>query len=211
MKQPIRLSLPALLQNWLDPSFLGLMELANKTSYCLVNPTYGVVAAFDSASAIYQAAKKVRQAGYSQWDVCTPFPIHGLDEAMGLQRSRIPLFALIGGLLGFLSGMLMVWYMGAYDYPLIVGGKPYFSLVFPMPIAYEMTILFAAFGTFFGMFLTNRLPKPYHSVMNYPAWQKITDDAFLLVIESTDPQFDTKKTQQFLYNLKPREVSSLQD
>lgn len=166
-----------------------------------MSKTETVTATFESAGAIYKAAKKVKEAGFQKWDVHTPFPIHGMDEAMGIKRSKVPRFTLVGGVTGFCTGMLMVWFMGAYDYALIVGGKPYFSPVFTAPIAYELTILFAAFGTLAGMFLTNCLPRPHHRIMDHPKWSRATDDAFILAIDSDDPKFEKDETKSFLKEL----------
>mgnify|MGYP002082445865 CR=1 FL=1 len=91
---------------------------------------YGLIAEFKTVSGVMDAAAKIRDEGFTQWDVLTPFPIHGLDAAMGLKRSKVPFFTFFGGLTGMTLGVLMVWYMNAYDYPLIVGGKPFFSPIF---------------------------------------------------------------------------------
>lgn len=175
----------------------------------MAEKTNGLGALFDSASAIYHAAERVRDAGYQRWDAHTPFPVHGLDGAMGLRRSRVPAFALTGGAIGFFTGMLLAWYMGEFDYPLIVGGKPLFSPIFSFPVAYELTILFAAFGSFFGMFITNLLPMHYHPVMNHPGWAAVTDDRFLIYIESADALFDREKTRAFLEDIGGREIVEL--
>jgi hypothetical protein len=145
---------------------------------------YGILALFESPHALHAAAEKVRDAGYQQWDCLTPFPLHGLDDAMGIKRSKVPIFTFIGGCIGFCTGMFLAWFMGAFEYPLIVGGKPFFSFVFPFPVAYELTILLAAFGTLGGMFVLNRLPMHYHPVMNYENFRYLTDDKFAIVIES---------------------------
>lgn len=173
--------------------------------------TYGMLALFDSAPSVYEAAKTVREAGYARWDVITPFPIHGMDAAMGLKRSKVPIFTFIGGFIGFWTGMAMAWYMGAYDYPLIVGGKPFFSPIFPFPVAYELTILLAAFGTLGGMFITNRLPMHHHPVMNYAKFRHLTDDQFAVVIEAEDGQFDEVETRRFLEGLQPKEIAVIHD
>jgi hypothetical protein len=171
---------------------------------------YGILALFDNAPAIYEAARQVREAGYTRWDVITPFPVHGLDGAMGLKRSKVPVFTFCGGFIGFWTGMFIAWYMGAYDYPLIVGGKPFFSPIFPFPVAYELTILLAAFGTLGGMFITNRLPMHYHPVMNYDNYRHLTDDKFAVVIESEDSLFQEAETRAFLEQLNPEEVALVQ-
>ena len=163
-----------------------------------VSGPYGLIATFQTPSMLYAAAQKVRDAGFCNWDVFSPFPIHGMDQAMGLKRSKVPVFTFWGGITGFFLGMLMSWYMGEVDYPLIVGGKPFFSPIFTFPIAYELTILLAAFGTLFGMFWLNRLPQHYHSAFNYKAFSGTSDNAFMLLIEKEDPQFDSRKTRAFL-------------
>jgi len=172
---------------------------------------YGYLALFGSAPAIFHAAESVREAGYKRWDVLTPFPVHGLDGAMGLKRSRVPAFTLVGGIIGFCTGMFIAWFMGAYDYPLIVGGKPFFSPIFPFPVAYELTILLAAFGTLGGMFITNRLPMHYHPVMNYGKFRHLTDDKFAVVIEADDELFSEAETRAFLENLGPEEVTLISE
>ena len=173
--------------------------------------TKGLVALFDTTEDIYCAAGKVRDAEYKKWDVFTPFPIHGMDEAMGLKRSKVPIFSFVGGITGFFSGMALAWYTGEFDYALIVGGKPYFSPIFPFPVAYELMILLAAFGAFFGMFITNYLPRHHHPVMSYKNWHMITDDKFLIMIECGDPKFDPEKTRGFLEEIGGRDISSVED
>ena len=172
---------------------------------------FGMAALFETVPDIYRAAEKVRDAGFQHWDVHTPFPVHGLDAAMGLKRSRVPVLTFIGGVTGCLTGVFIAWYMGKYDYPLIVGGKPFFSLIFPFPIYYELTILLAAFGTFLGMFLTNFLPRHHHPVMNFERWAEVMDDKFLIVIESRDPRYETEKTRRFLEGLGGVDVSEVAD
>lgn len=172
-----------------------------------MSKTYGILALFETAPAIYKAAKQVRAAGYTKWDVFTPFPVHGLDGAMGIHRSKVPVFTFIGGVIGFTLGMTIVWYMGYLDYPLIVGGMPYFSPVFPFPVAYELTILLAAFGTLFGMFTLNKLPMHYHPVMNYDKFRHLTDDKFAVVIEADDELFNETDVRELLASLHPTEIT----
>lgn len=167
---------------------------------------YGILALFETAPAIYEAAKAVRKAGYRQWDVYTPFPLHGMDGAMGIKRSRVPVFTFIGGLIGFTTGMGIVWWMNKVNYPLIVAGMPYFDFIFPFPIAYEMTILLAAFGTLGGMFLLNQLPRHHHPIFEYEKFRHLTDDKFAVVIETDDEQYDPDETRQLLQSLGAVEV-----
>ncbi len=171
---------------------------------------FGLVAAFKTTPAVYHAAEKVRDAGFKKWDVFTPFPVHGLDHAMGVKRSTLPRMTLCGGLLGFMTGCLMTWYMNAYDYPLIVGGKPFWSPIFPFPVHYELTILFAAFGTFFGMFIYNGLPRHHHPIFDHPRFASAMDDTFLVLIEAEDPHFDAEKTHSFLSGLGGQDITLIE-
>lgn len=150
---------------------------------------YALVGEYPDTPTFFEAAAKFREAGFKRWDCFTPFPVHGLDGQMGVKRSRVPLFTLLGGFAGFFTGALIVWYMNAYDYPLIVGGKPYFSFVFPFPVMYELTILFAAFGTLLGMFATNLLPRHHHPIFDYEDFYKSGDDTLMIVVERVDPRF----------------------
>lgn len=160
--------------------------------------SFGLMATFDTVSGLYEAAKKVRDAGYKHWDCITPCPVHGLDAAMGVKRSIVPRFSLVGGILGFTTGMLLIFYTGAVDYKLIVGGKPLFSPLFAFPISYELTILFTAFATIFGMFFLNRLPMHYHPVLKSDRMLPAMDDKFLIVIEASDPKFNSAQTRTLL-------------
>ncbi|HKB89339.1 MAG TPA: DUF3341 domain-containing protein, partial [Opitutaceae bacterium] len=145
------------------------------------------------------------------WDVISPFPIHGIDTAMGAQRSVVPRFSLAGGLTGFCTGMSMIAYTNWYDYPLVVGGKPFFSPMFAFPVSYELTILFTAFATIFGMFFLNRLPMHYHPVMKQPQFVRGTDDQFFIVIESRDPKFNLTATKSLLTEIGGKDITELED
>lgn len=172
--------------------------------------SYGLIAKFDTPADVYEAAKSVRAAGYSSWDVITPFPIHGIDSAMGTKRSHVPRFSLAGGLTGFATGMLMIAYMNWYDYPLLVGGKPYFSPMFAFPVSYELTILFTAFATIIGMFVLNRLPMHYHPVMKQPHFARAMNDQFFIVIEGRDPKFDPAVTKNLLSEIGGQDIAELE-
>jgi hypothetical protein len=150
---------------------------------------YGLLAEFETAADIFEAAIRVRDAGYRRWDVYTPFPIHGMDEAMAVKKSQVGWFTFIGGFTGFFSGMTMIWYMNKFDYPLVVGGKPLFTPLFAFPVSYELTILLGAFGTIFGMFFLNQLPRLHHPLFTSERFRKATDDRFFLCIEARDPKF----------------------
>jgi hypothetical protein len=159
---------------------------------------YGVIAEFKTAADVMHAAEKVRDAGYTRWDVFTPFPVHGMDRAMGLKNSKVGWFAFIGGVTGYASGMLMIWFMNAVDYPITVGGKPMFSPYAAFPPSYELTILFGAFGSLFGMLFLNRLPRLHHPLLKNRRFSLVTHDRFFVVIECSDPKYSEPDTVKLL-------------
>ncbi|OIO59653.1 MAG: DUF3341 domain-containing protein [Verrucomicrobia bacterium CG_4_10_14_3_um_filter_43_23] len=175
------------------------------------NNIHGLIAQFDEAPDVFEAAAHVRDAGFKHWDVYTPYPMHGLDRNMGLKRSKVPFFTFFGGMTGFLTGMLIVWYMNAYDYPLIVGGKPYFSPIFPFPVFYELTILLAAFGTFFGMFITNRLPRHNHPVFDFEPFSRASDDKFFIYLNADDPKFNLEQATNLLKENGGKDITPLKN
>jgi len=159
---------------------------------------FGLLAEFETAAEIKQAAMRVRDAGYQHWDVFTPFPIHGLEDAMGLRGSRVGWFAFVGGAIGFSSGMLMIWFMNGFDYPLVGGGKPLCSPVFGFPVSYELTILLGSFGAVLGMLATNRLPRWHNPLFANERFRRATHDRFFILIECRDPMFSEIKTRELL-------------
>ena len=174
-------------------------------------PTYGVVAEFTTAADIMHAAEKVRDAGYRRWDVFTPFPVHGMDKAMGLKNSRVGWFTFLGGVIGYSSGMIMIWWMNAADYPIIVGGKPMFSPFGAFPPSYELTILLGAFGTLFGMLFLNRLPRLYHPLLKHRRFALASHDRYFLVIETTDARFSVSETRKLLDSLHPASIEEVKE
>jgi hypothetical protein len=159
---------------------------------------YGVIAEFTTPAGIMHAAEKVRDAGFTRWDVFTPFPVHGMDRAMGLKNSKVGWFAFLGGVSGYTCGMLMIWWMNAVNYPIVVGGKPMFSPFAAFPPSYELTILFGAFGSLGGMLFLNRLPRLYHPLLKNRRFAQVTHDKFFLVIETTDPKYAEQATVKLL-------------
>lgn len=177
----------------------------------MADKIHGLVAVFEHPGDIMHAAEKIRDAGFKRWDVITPFPVHGMDDAMGLGRSKVPFFAFVGGCCGFFGGMGMIAFMNWIDYPLVVHGRPFFSPLSSFPVSYELTILLAALGSIIGMFLLNGLPMHYHPVLKWDKAHYASDDKFLLIIESADPKFDRKKTAELLSSLGSKEIEELED
>src|SRR6202045_3095687 len=170
---------------------------------------YGMMAEFDSAQALVDAAKRTHEAGYQKIDAYSPFPIEGLAEEIGFHYDEVPLVVLIGGIVGGLTGYLMQYWMPAVAYPLNIGGKPYHSWPAFIALTFEMTILFAGISAVFGMLALNGLPMPYHPVFNVPRFALASKDRFFLIVFSSDNKYDAVQTRKFLEGLAPRSVSEV--
>ena len=166
-------------------------------------PVYGIAAEFESAADLYHAAEKLRDAGFRKFDVFSPFPIHGMDDAMGLRRSILGMIVFGGGLTGFLVAVSLTFIPSSILYPLIVDGKPTDLMTVPafFPIMFELTVLFSAFTTIAGMLILNGLPRLNHPMFNWDHFKKVTADGFFAVIESGDPKFDEMGAAEFLSSL----------
>ncbi len=167
------------------------------------------MAEYDTATALVDAATKARLAGYRNMDAYSPIPIHEMDEALGLRRTRLPLLVLIGGILGGIGGFGLETWVSAVAYPMNVGGRPLISWPQFIPVTFETTVLGAALTAFFGMWALNKLPQPYHPVFNVDAFARASTDRFFLVIEMRDPRFDRTSTWNFLESTHPIGVSEV--
>jgi Protein of unknown function (DUF3341) len=172
-------------------------------------PIYGLLAEFDSPTALVAAGERTRDAGYKKIDAFSPFPVEGLAEAIGFHHDLVPLITLIGGIIGGSTGYLMQYWMAAVNYPLNIGGKPPHSWPAFIVITFEMTILFAGISAVFGMLALNGLPMPYHPVFNVPRFAFATKDRFFLIVFSSDAKYDPVTTRKFLESLGPRSLSEV--
>lgn len=159
---------------------------------------FGLLAEFASPEALMHGCARVRDAGFRQWDAHTPFPIHGLEKAMGLGKSWVSAFVLVLGLSGAAFGMLMQWWVAVKAYPLVISGKPLFSWPAFVPITFECGVLGGAIGAIGGFLFMARMPRHHHSLFNSERFERVTDDAFFVSIEAADPQFDAEATRRLL-------------
>lgn len=174
---------------------------------------YGLGAEFGSAAELLRAAESVRDAGFKDWDVHTPFPVHGMDKAMGLGKSWLSFFVLIGGTTGLLTAVALECIPSFGIYPVIVHGKPVDWRTLPafFPVMFELTILFSAFSTVFALMAMNQLPRWHHPVFNWERFSRVTDDGFFLIIESRDPKFNENKTRELLEQIGGQHVTLIHD
>jgi len=170
---------------------------------------YGILAEYETPEAVVSAAQSARVAGYTSLDAYSPLPVHGLAEAIGFPKNRIPAVVFAGGLVGGLAGYFMQWYSTVVDYPINVGGRPLHSWPMFLPITFEMTILGAAFAAVLGMLGLNGLPRPHHPVFGTEGFDRATRDRFFLCIFALDPKFDLVGTREFLESTRPIRVSAV--
>lgn len=164
---------------------------------------YGYLAEFKSASTLYKAAEKVRDAGVKKWDCYSPYPIHGLDGAMGLKRSILPWFVFFGGLTGIVTAFTLAYSTQVIIYPTIVQAKPANIFTVPafFPVMFELTILFSGFTVLFGLLALIQLPRLNHPLFASKQFHRATDDGFFIAIEARDGSFDAEGTRKFLEDI----------
>lgn len=170
---------------------------------------YGVLAEFANPGVLLHAAEAVRDEGYRHFDTHTPFPIHGMDRAMGLTHSKVGYAALGGGIAGLALATWMQWWMAAVDYPINISGKPLFALEPSIPIMFELTVLLSALSAVAGMIALNGLPRPWNPLFYSPSFARATDDGFFLHISSSDKRFDLDGATQLLNQAGALRVETL--
>ncbi|OWK36194.1 DUF3341 domain-containing protein [Fimbriiglobus ruber] len=172
--------------------------------------TYGVMAEFGTGDDLIAATRKAAAAGYTRMDGYSPYPIGEVADALGFPRSEIGAIMFIGALCGATFGFLLQFWANGIDYPLNVGGKPFFSWPMFAPITWELLVLTASLSGVIGLFALCGLPQPYHPVFNVPQFARATRDRFFLCIEAVDPLFDTTaKTTTFLATLNPISIEEV--
>ncbi len=174
-------------------------------------PLHGLLAEYESPWTLIEASKKVRDAGFSRWDTYTPFPVHGIDKAMGIRMTVLPWIVLFAGICGLITAILLQWWTNAVDYPWIISGKPFWSIPANVPIMFEMTVLFSGITTLVGMLLLNGLPHPSHPLDLKERFARATNDRFFLLIQASDPKFDAKQTRALLDGTHAELVDEVQE
>ncbi len=172
-------------------------------------PLYGLMAEFDNPTELMRAARATYAAGYRNIDAYTPYPIEELADVIGLEKTRVPLVCLLGGVLGGLSGYFLQYWINNISYPLNIGGRPFHSWPAFIIVTFEMTILFGGLSAAIGMLGLNGLPAPYHPVFNNPRFSAVSRDRFFLCIEAADPQFDPEKARAFLSGFNALDITEV--
>jgi hypothetical protein len=175
------------------------------------NGIMGIIARFESASDLLKAAEKVRDTGYIKFDCHSPFPIHGMDKAMGLKRSYLGWLVGISALIGTTGALLLQWWTSTIDYPLVISGKPLFSFQAYVPVTFAVGVLLSAFTALFGMLVINGLPKLFHPVFYSERFTRFSDDGFFISIESADPRFNPGRTAKFLETIGGKDIELLRE
>lgn len=170
---------------------------------------FGTIAEFDSPEKLMRAANASLDAGYSSMDAFTPFPVHGMPEAIGFKETRVRWIIFLGGLCGVAGGFGLEWWVATQAYPLNIGGKPLFSWPAFIPPAFETTILFAAFGAVFGMILLNKLPQPHHPVFDAPNFERASQDRFFLLVEAVDPMYNPNELRKLFEGVDALAVTEI--
>ena len=172
---------------------------------------YGILARFETPGTLLEAAEKVRDSGYKKFDCHTPYPMHGLDDAMGLKRSILGYIVGVGALGGALLGLALQWFASTYDYAIVISGKPYFSWQAYMIITFVMMVLGGAVSALLGMFHLNRMPAYNHPLFNSEIFKKATDDGFFISVESSDELYNQENTIKFLERIGGKDIEVVCD
>lgn len=164
----------------------------------------GVLAEFAGPRELKAAAAELRAQDYTRLEAFSPYPVHGLHSAMGRKQSLLPWLVLVGGFTGCAVGLLLQWWTNAVDYPLLISGKPLFSLPANIPITFELIILFGALAAFGGAIVFCNLPRLHHPLFACDEFRRVTTDAFFLAVDAADPKFDAAATADLLRSLGAR-------
>jgi mono/diheme cytochrome c family protein len=171
---------------------------------------YSISALFQTADEIIHAAEETTRAGYTRFDVHTPYPVHGMDRAMRLKPTRLGMFALVFGLLGAFGGVGFMTWITLNDYPLVIGGKPFWSWPAFVPVAFEITVLLASVLSVVTMIvLYFKFPNTSHPLHDTSYMKKVSSDRFGISIQADDPDFDEKEVKGFLRQIGGEDIAAI--
>lgn len=171
------------------------------------NLLYGIGGLFNSPNSLVKAVHHFAEQGFKNWDVHSSYPVHGLPNVMKLRWSPLGYFALILGLTGALSGLFLTYWTMSVDYPLTIGGKPWFSFPAFVPVLFELTVLLASVGSALIMlFFLFKFPNNQHPLHDSDYLKKVSVDKLGLLIEAKDPKFDLEKIKEDLFHYGAIEV-----
>ncbi|CAN5834144.1 DUF3341 domain-containing protein [soil metagenome] len=156
---------------------------------------HGVMAEFANPADLEHAAMAVRDAGYTKWDVFSPFPVHAMEESMGMKTTKLPIFVACAGITGAVVGFLFQFWVRHYGYATIHQGKSSAAWQVLIPVTFEIGVLFTAFSALFGMLILNLLPRFNHPLLRSERFLRCSDDKFLIAIEAADPKFEPQEVK----------------
>jgi len=174
-------------------------------------PSLGLLAEYETPEGLMAAAEKVRDGGYKRWDTHTPFPIHGIDDAMGIKPTILPWIVLCAAAAGTTTALLLQWWTNGVDYPFQISGKPLFSWVPAFPVTFELTVLFAGVTTLLAMLALNRLPRLHNPLFDLDRFARATQDRFFLAIDAKDPLFNDGSAKALLAGTGADAVEDIPD
>lgn len=170
-----------------------------------------MIARFESTAELLHVAGKMKEAGYSNYECHSPFPIHGLDKTMGHKRSPIGWIVGFMGAFGLIGSMAMQWWTSSLGYPMVISGKPMFSFQAYVPVTFALTILFSAFGAVGGMFIFNNLPRHNNLLFNSKTFLRFSNDAFIVSVQASDPKYSGTETWKFLESMGGLDIEIIED
>ncbi|HJL43066.1 MAG TPA: DUF3341 domain-containing protein [Myxococcales bacterium LLY-WYZ-16_1] len=175
------------------------------------NKVFAAIGEFSTVKEIWHACEKVRDSEFTKWDAHTPFPVHGLEHAMGMGRSRLPFFVFAMGITGAAGAFALQSWISTTAYPIIIAAKPYFSWQAFIPVTFEVMVLFSAGSAVLGMLFLNRLPRWWNPLLESETFKQVTNNKFIISIEASDPKFDPDETQEFLRSLGASKVELVEE
>lgn len=167
---------------------------------------YGILAEFENPHALLEAAKEMNKQGFKEFDCHSPFPIHGMDDAMGLKRSPLGFIVFFFAAGALISGVALEWWTSTIDYPIVISGKPFFSYQAYGPVAFALMVLTGAFTSLIGMLALNKLPLFNHPLFNSSKFEKVMDDGFFVSLSSEDANFDVERSKSFLEKIGGKNI-----